>query len=135
MLLAVGVVLLNTVLKHWWGLTPEFASIFPGAPPDYPSGHTAYVTAVLGYIAVLGHEHRQPEITLVSVLLIVGMGLARVASGAHFVSDVVGGYLLGAGWLILVVLWARPGALERRRLWSGSAREEDPREASSFASR
>ena len=66
-LLAVAVVLLNTVLKHWWGLTPEFASIFPGAPSDYPSGHTAYATAVWGYIAVLGHEHRQPEITLVSL--------------------------------------------------------------------
>jgi membrane-associated phospholipid phosphatase len=46
------------------------------------------------------------------------MGPARVLAGDHLVSDAVGGYLLGAGWLLVVLglepIW--PRALTGRRL-------------------
>jgi membrane-associated phospholipid phosphatase len=108
-LLAAAVVLVTAALKALWGPTPLVAAIAPKAAANYPSGHTAYVTSVLGYIAVVGRQHRQAELVVVCLLLVAGMGPARVADRSHLVSDVLGGYLLGAAWLILVILWARLG--------------------------
>lgn len=44
------------------------------------------------------------------VLPILTIGLARVHAGAHWPSDVLGGYLLGLLWLALTIhlyRWAR----------------------------
>ena len=71
---------------------------------NYPSGDTAYVAVVHGYLDV-GRGHRQPELVAVCLLLTVGMGPVRVLSDTHLLSDVIGGYLLGGAWLIFVMLW------------------------------
>ena len=34
------------------------------------------------------------------VLLVLAIGGSRLALGVHFISDVLGGYVLGAAWLI-----------------------------------
>ena len=72
---------------------------------NYPSGHCAYAVAVFGYLAILGRRHRQLEVVAVSLLLLVGMGPLRLLTGAHLLSDVIGGYLLGGAWLIFSLLW------------------------------
>ena len=104
--LASGAVVANTVLKELFGPTQLFAdTVRHSDVANYPSGHVTYATALFGYLGYLSLERRRPEGALVAVLLIAIMGVARLITGAHFPSDVLGGYLLGAGWLLAVILW------------------------------
>lgn len=103
----------NALLKAAFGPTPLWSQAH-AAGVNYPSGHTSYVTAVFGYLAWVAARQHQRELVAVCILIIVGMGPERVLSGTHLVSDVIGGYLLGLAWLILVISWVRrePGAGE-----------------------
>lgn len=102
--LSVGVVLVVEALKAGWGPTPLWRALRPHHGTNYPSGHTAYATALFGYLALLAWRRRQPDLALYALALVVGMGPALVLGGAHLPSDVVGGYALGAAWLSLVSL-------------------------------
>lgn len=42
-------------------------------------------------------------------MLIALIGLARIDSGEHWFSDVVGGYLVGTIWLVLTIYFYRWG--------------------------
>jgi membrane-associated phospholipid phosphatase len=106
--LAALIIVWNAVLKVAFGATPLWSQAHH-IGVNYPSGHTSYVTAVFGYLAWLGARGRQPALVAVCVLIIIGMGPERVLSGTHLVSDVIGGYLLGLAWLILVTRWVRAG--------------------------
>jgi len=44
----------------------------------------------------------------VAGLMIIGIGFSRVALAAHFVSDVLAGFALGAVWLGLMTTVFRP---------------------------
>jgi undecaprenyl-diphosphatase len=35
-----------------------------------------------------------------TALLVLSIGLSRLMLGVHFVTDVIGGYVLGAAWLV-----------------------------------
>ncbi len=107
--------------------------------PSYPAGHVLNFTAVAGLLAAVACLRMQPSwgrSTVVSLLatMIALMGLARIASGEHWPSDVLGGYLLGALWLAVTLrfyAWtrrrlapARPGAVPaagRRTIPAGVA--------------
>ena len=105
-LLAAAVVVVNAALKAAFGPTQMFADALPQSDVvNYPSGHVAYATAVYGYLGFLGLERRRAEAALVALLLIAIMGPARVLTGAHIPSDVLGGYLLGGAWLLASILW------------------------------
>jgi membrane-associated phospholipid phosphatase len=93
----------NAVLKLIFGPTQFWASLHPGT--NYPSGHAAFGAAAIGYLAVIGVRRRQPDVVVVAALLVIGMGATRVISGVHLVSDVLGGYMLGAGWLLWTLAW------------------------------
>ena len=70
---------------------------------SFPSGHamTALVTwGVLLLIALPAVRRRaRPWLLTATVVLVVAVGLTRLALGVHFVSDVLAGWALGAGWL------------------------------------
>ena len=66
-------------------------------------------TAFFGFLCYLACTKLAPSwrrTTLVAALLatIVLMGVARIDSGEHWPSDVLGGYLLGGLWL-MVTIW------------------------------
>jgi undecaprenyl-diphosphatase len=82
----------------------------PGA--SFPSGHSQ--AAVVGYgvlllllLPALSRTWRRIAV-VVAVLMVIGIGFSRVALAAHFVSDVLAGFALGAVWLGLMTSIFRP---------------------------
>jgi membrane protein DedA with SNARE-associated domain/membrane-associated phospholipid phosphatase len=91
----------------------------------FPSGPVTMATVVYGFFAVLiarelpGRKRAWPYV--LAGLLVALVGFARLYFGAHWLSDVLGGILLGMGWIALLGLayrrrvvrsfWIRPIAL------------------------
>jgi len=84
---------------------PDLWFIFQERDTSFPSGHS--VTAIVFYLALallLASAHAaQNPIALVGVvalsICVAGLPWSRLALGAHYLSDVAGGLLFGAGWL------------------------------------
>lgn len=74
---------------------------------SFPSGHALGTLVLHGYIISLGFVTFSTTIAWLSALvlgsLILLTGYSRVYLGAHFVSDVLGGWLLGSVALIIIV--------------------------------
>lgn len=85
---------------------------------SYPSGHAT--TAVVFYGAWLLVVWGTPlplTVRVAGVALLAGwgagIGWSRVALGAHYPSDVAGGFLFGMGWLCLGLALLRAGLVTR----------------------
>ena len=102
LILACLVIPLNALLKLISGPTPLWTATFH-AGDNFPSGHVAFVAAVVGYLGWVAARRHQPVGLVAALVVIVGMGPARVLVGAHLVSDVIGGYLVGGAVLVLAV--------------------------------
>jgi len=73
--------------------------------PSFPSGHTANAATIVVLLALL---LRRRWIAAVGAGYIVLMALSRTYLGAHWVTDTVGGILVGAAMAVLVwVIFAR----------------------------
>jgi membrane-associated phospholipid phosphatase len=112
---------LNAILKLVLGASPLWRAAH--SDHNYPSGHTTFLVAVIGYLGVIAWRHDRRWLAALAALLIVGVGPARVVTGIHLVSDVVGGYLLGAA-MLLVALRVAAGATGAgaRAVWSAVPR-------------
>ena len=82
---------------------------------SFPSGHALGATVTYGslllvFLPAVAPRWRKTAIALVA-LLVAAIGLTRILLGAHFVSDVVAGWLLGVAWLVVTGyafrLWRR----------------------------
>lgn len=73
----------------------------------FPSGHVTRIAVLIGIALLLGAPTaRWRAVLLLSgVIAVVLMGIARVSSGAHYTSDVIGGWLLAAAILATWTLW------------------------------
>jgi len=88
---------------------------------SFPSGHVVHYVVFFGVITYLAclalRSVRSTDkilrvafivIVVVSSMLVMLIGLSRVYLGAHWLTDVVGGYLLGGAWLLgLLAGWRR----------------------------
>jgi membrane-associated phospholipid phosphatase len=70
---------------------------------SFPSGHAmvSLVTwTVVALVLMPAVRHRlRPWLLAAALLVTLAVGLTRLALGVHFVSDVLAGWALGAGWL------------------------------------
>lgn len=71
---------------------------------SYPSGHAlgslvGVCVLLLVLLPVVPPRWRRAA-RAAGVLVVLAVGAARVGLGVHYVSDVVGGWLLGAAWLV-----------------------------------
>lgn len=77
----------------------------------FPSGHVTLAVAMWTITAYLLARHRpwRPTVWLGSaaVAVCLSVGLSRAYLGAHWLTDVLGGVLLGAAWAIAVIGVAR----------------------------
>ncbi|MEV0430307.1 phosphatase PAP2 family protein [Micromonospora sp. NPDC050495] len=113
----VGGLILDPSLKALVGrLRPVVDVPITHAPGNsFPSGHAlgsfvAYGALLLVFLPAMAPRWRKPAIAGVGVLVLL-IGLTRIALGVHFVSDVLAGWLLGALWLGMTAyafrLWRR----------------------------
>lgn len=75
---------------------------------SFPSGHVLFFVGFFGYLLYLTHIKMKPGfwknvVILKLGLLIILIGVSRIYLGAHWFSDVLGSYLIGTVWLIIVV--------------------------------
>jgi undecaprenyl-diphosphatase len=88
---------------------PDIADLLTAAPGyAFPSGHSAQAVATFGLLAHLlaGRLPRwgqRVSVWTAAILLIVLVGFSRLYLGAHWLTDVLGGFALGAAWTALVV--------------------------------
>ncbi len=80
--------------------------ILAEASYGYPSGHAdlaLFFYGIWAYYAWQSGLERVQRAAIVSALgaWVLAIGWSRLSLGAHFPSDVVGGYAYGAGWLAL----------------------------------
>lgn len=75
---------------------------------SFPSGHSSGIACLVTVLLVLAW----PRLTSsarrvwlgVGLALVLLVGLTRMWLGVHFLSDVLGGWAVGAGWTLLVAL-------------------------------
>ena len=99
---------------------PPWFILYPGQTPaqfpSFPSGHTTSGMAGLLAIAIaLWFAFPRPWSTISgSVVAVIGVlqGPSRLFLAKHWLTDVIGGLLFGAGWLLCVwgafLLWFAP---------------------------
>jgi len=80
---------------------------------SFASGHTIGATLLYGQIAlflipVINSRRGRALMFSVAGFVIVMVGFSRIALGAHYFTDVVGGMLLGTMWLTVCAVAARP---------------------------
>ncbi|MEB3032312.1 phosphatase PAP2 family protein [Mycolicibacter sp. MYC340] len=81
---------------------------------SFPSGHALGVMVGIGALLVVAlpllRRHARLAALCVGVLVVVAVGVARVALGVHHPSDVLAGWALGwaylCGWAVLIKPWA-----------------------------
>ncbi len=76
--------------------------------PSFPSGHALNATVIAGVVGYLLWLHRKTVLArvacvVVPVVIAVVVGFTRVLLAAHWFTDVVAAWLLGAGWFAVVV--------------------------------
>lgn len=118
--------ILYTTLGIWalnaWLLKPLFGRARPVAAGELigvadsfalPSGHAANAAAVFTAIALVAsviwwRAGQRRAIWGVAVTATLAVGVSRVWLAAHWPSDVLAGWLVGAGWALLVAVLLKP---------------------------
>jgi len=134
---AAGSSLLNTVVKTTvHRLRPVLTHpVAHESGLSFPSGHAqaavvGYAVLLLVFLPIL-HGARRRLVVTFAVLMVLAIGFSRIALGVHYLSDVVGGYVLGAAWVAAMAALFNALRVERGRrpvsVTEGLEPEQGPR--------
>jgi len=88
---------------------PPFLEGLTAGSPSFPSAHATVSVSVYGFIALVvasvPSERWRTDILAVAVVLILLIGFSRLVLSLHYFSDVLGGFLIGAFWLLVAWRW------------------------------
>ncbi len=94
---------------------------------SFPSGHVVFFIEFFGFLFFLSYvllrrgKLRRSALAVLGVLILL-VGVSRVYLSAHWPSDVVGAYLAGGLWLMLMIeVYRRLKARQKNKLASAAA--------------
>ncbi|MEU4743502.1 phosphatase PAP2 family protein [Actinosynnema sp. NPDC023658] len=124
---AAGGGLLGVVVKALVGRVRPLVDVEVATVPgwSFPSGHTLGATVTYGVLLLVFASVRRARLVLTSLVvgIVLVVGFTRVALGAHYATDVLGGWLLGVLWLVLTTeafrRWRRDEGLPETPLSQG----------------
>jgi undecaprenyl-diphosphatase len=123
-----GVGILNQLLKFTYQrVRPDlFQGPFHLTSYSFPSGHSMGAIACYGMLAfvairLLRRGAHQLAVGLAAGLVTLCVGVSRIYFGVHYPTDVLGGFLAGAIWLVIAIAAVR--AAEWRAARRTSARQ------------
>ncbi len=99
--------------------TPDLVNVIrvlDNGKMSFPAGHVESFVAILGFLWFLAFVYaRNPWVRGISLLvfgeMIAVIGISRVYTGEHWLTDAIGGYLLGGLWLVATIWfyqWGKP---------------------------
>jgi membrane-associated phospholipid phosphatase len=96
---------------------PVFAqAVASAAGKSFPSGHALGAVVAFGLLVLLVSRRLVLVTAVVGACAVLLVSYSRLALGVHYLSDVVGGWLLGAAWLLLADWLLADRLLSRPRL-------------------
>lgn len=114
---------------------PVVDTVIATAPGNsFPSGHAlgstvTYGVLLLVFLPVVPRRAHRP-LLLAAVAIVALVGFTRIALGVHFLTDVVGGWLLGVAWLGITAVafqrWREAVGAPHQPLLEGLAPEAAP---------
>jgi membrane-associated phospholipid phosphatase len=102
---------------------------------SFPSGHVMFYLGFFGFIGFLVFTMMKPsfkrslQLFLVSVLIIL-IGISRIALGQHWASDVLGAYLLGSLTLVAIIqfyIWGKTRFFVHQPVAAAAPAPEQPK--------
>lgn len=97
------------ILKIVFGRDRPGGGITDPAGDAFPSAHTFTATILVGFAVYLLWRHLERTsarwlVSVVAIALVMGVGLSRIMLSVHWTSDVLGGLVIGMGWLVVSLL-------------------------------
>lgn len=105
----IGSAAFTLLLKNFFGRPRPFGCLPPGDCLAFPSGHATMAFYFYGLLNYLIFRFLPVSlrvflgISSAIVILIFLIALSRLFLGAHYPSDILGGFFLGGTWLLLAV--------------------------------
>jgi membrane-associated phospholipid phosphatase len=91
----------------------ELGTVYISAA-SWPSGHSSAALALVLCAVLVAPVQLRPAVTVLGAAFAIAVGCSLLILAWHMPSDVLGGYLIAALWMALVVAWLR--AADRRSL-------------------
>lgn len=105
----VTITILNQVLKFILRRPrPTEFRIINETGYSFPSGHSMISMAFYGFLIYLiykniKNKYLKTTLIIIISLLIIAIGISRIYLGVHYVSDVIGGFLISISYLIVYI--------------------------------